>query len=414
MAMAYRKRLCVTLALALVARLGFVLAYPQVPVENDAAWYDEAAYRLASGQTEGTTPFARGPIYSLFLASVYRLAGHDRMAVRVAQAIISALAVLLIYALGRTVFNAKVGLIASLLATLYPPFISYPGWLLTETLSVFLLLAFVYSLIRAWQRSRMTLWAVAGLLGGIIVLHRSELLLVVALSVVAACVWRVGLAHVGAFVLVAALTILPWAVSNALLVGEFTTATSPGSGHVLWISTVEIQGPEWDPSAPYMREYEALVAGLGPIEADRRLRREAIRHILARPLRYLKLCVKRIQAFWLGGHSNTFLHLDGGLGSYLVQREYGKAVVKLAMLVYNLGIIALGFCGLYLAWTLGTVDPRPVVLMAIPVVVKALTHVALFAALRYQVPIMSFLIIFAAFAIWHVRCVIRDLIPVPS
>jgi len=226
-------------------------------------------------------------------------------------------------------------------------------------------------------------------------------------------VWRAGAARAGALVLAAALVILPWAVRNAILVGEFTTATSPGSGHVLWISTVEIQGPEWDPRAPYMRDYEALTAGLSPIEADRRLRREAVRRILADPLRYLGLCAKRIPAFWVGGHSNTFAYLEDRLGSYLARREYGKAAVKLAMLAGNLGIIMLGFWGLSLAWALGAVDPRLVALTAMPVIVKALTHVLVFAALRYQVPIMSFLIIFAAFAVWHVRRAARELALVP-
>lgn len=411
--MRHRTLLVVTLLLALAARVGFVLAYPQVAVVDDAAAYDEAASRLASGQ-EVEAPFARGPVYPLFLVTIYRLAGHDHTAVRLVQAVISFLAVWLIYALGRAVFNAKVGLLASFLAAGYPPFVSYPGWLLTETLSTCLLLAFVYVLIRAWQQPRMLLWAAAGLLGGVMALHRSELLLVVACSAVAVGVWRAGVGRVGTLVLAAALVILPWAVRNALLVGAFTTASAPGSGHVLWISTVEIQGPEWDPRAPYMRDYEVLVAGLSPIEADRRLRQDAVRRILADPLRYLRLCAKRIPAFWVGGHSNTFAHLEDGLGSYLARREYGKAAVKLTMLAGNLGLIMLGFWGLYLAWALGTVDPRPVVLTAIPVIVKALTHVLLFAALRYQVPIMSFLIVFAAFAIWHVRRLARELVPVPA
>ena len=404
-----------TFVLALALRLGFVLAYPQVPVVDDAAWYDQAASRLASGQEGRAASFARGPVYVLFLASIYRVAGHDQTAARIAQAIISALTILLIYALGRAVFNETVGVIASLLAAGYPAFISYPGWLLTETLSAGLLPAFVYSLIRAWQRPRMSRWVATGLLGGLMALHRSELLLVAVLSLVAGGVWRVGVGRLGACALAAALMVLPWAIRNYLLVGEFTTATSPGSGHVLWISTMELQGPEWDPHAPYMREYEALVAGAtSPREADRRLRHDAIRRILAHPLRYAKLCAKRIPAFWIGGHGNTFLHLEGGFGAYLAQRAYGKAAVKLAMLIYNLGIIALGFVGLHLACTLGTVDPRPVVWMAIPLAVKALTHVALFAALRYQVPIMPFLIVFAAFAIWHVRHVVREIVPVPS
>lgn len=403
-----RRRLLWILGLAVGIRVAFVLGYPQVPVVNDAAGYDATASHLAlktplpEGE-DGAGQIRRGPIYVAFLAAIYRCVGHHHAAVRIVQAMLSASAVLLIYALGRAVFNAKVGLIASLLAALYPPFISYPGWLLTETLSVFLLLAFVYSLVRAWQRSRTILWMGAGLLGGITVLHRAEMLLIVGCAVLLALWWRAGLTHVGMLALVAALTVVPWMVRNALRFGEFAISVAPGSGNVLWISTVETEGPEWDANAAHLQEYRALVAGATPHEADRRLRRDAIRRILTQPLKYLKLCVKRVPAFWVGGHSNTFLHLGGSIGSYVVQREYGKVAVKLAMFVYNMGIVALGLWGMHLVWKLGMVDPRPVALMVMPVVVTAFTHCALFAALRYQVPIMAFVIVFAAFTLWHAR-----------
>jgi len=410
--MAGTRALLWIVGLALLIRLTFVLCYPQVEVTADAAAYDQEARLLASG-----TPHAhisKGPFYPLFLAGIYRLVGHDQTTVRVVQAIISALSVVLIYALGKQVFGRPaVGLVAAGLASVYPPFISYTGWLLTETWAICLLLAFVLSLIRAYKQPQPLRVMLAGVLGGITVLLRGEFLAVIALCAIALWISGLGGSRVLLLGLCALLTMLPWLVRNAL---EFRkpVLVSPMGGQVLWISTVDFDGAEWDSNAPHVQEYRALVAGLGPIEADQKLRREAIRRILADPLGYLTLCLKRIPAFWIGGHSNTFVHFEQSLGSYVRQGDYAKVAIKLSMLAYNLLIIGLGLTGMYLAWRLGLVDPVPVALTALPVFVKAISHIFLFATLRYQVPILALLMIFAAFAVWHVRRVTAELLPGPA
>ena len=99
------------------------------------------------------------------------------------------------------------------------------------------------------------------------------------------------------------------------------------------------------------------------------------------------------------------------MGVYLGRGEYLKASIKATMLAYNLVLIGTGFISAYLAWQLQAADRRALSLVAVPVVVKAILHVALFATLRYQVPITPFLIIFSAFLLAHVRQVLADLIP---
>ena len=88
--------------------------------------------------------------------------------------------------------------------------------------------------------------------------------------------------------------------------------------------------------------------------------------------------------------------------------------VKLAMLTYNMGLTTCGFLGMYLAWTLRMADGRHLTLLMLPVVAKAAIHIVLYADLRYQLPIMSFVMLFAAFALWHLRCVVRDVVPAPA
>lgn len=399
-----KSALPVILGVALGLRLAFVLWYPQAPIVGDALFYDQEAVHLALGQD---ATFSKGPVYPLFLAAIYRLVGHHPPAARVVQALMSSVAVLLIYALGKTVFGRSVAVIASVLAAVYPPFISYSGCLLTETLSVFLLLVFVSLVVRAIGRPGLAWWTAAGLLGGITILHREEMLLMIFLA--AAVAWRtVGRRQAGVVLMAALLMVLPWTIRNYKVSGEFMLV-HPGGGQQLWVSTYEKDwGLGW-PGDPY---YRSLVDGVEPLEVDRKLRNEALKSILTKPGSYLRLCLKRIPRFWLGGHSDTFVHFEQSLGWYLAHRDYGKVGVKFLMLAYNLGMLVLGFTGGYLAWRMAITDSRYVLMLAVPVVAKAAFHVFVTAGLRYQVPIMSFLILFAAVTVWHVRRVVRELIPV--
>jgi 4-amino-4-deoxy-L-arabinose transferase-like glycosyltransferase len=392
----------------LILRLAFVLAYPQPAVVNDAAAYDAQAHDLAfkTGFWEGlkdARQFSKGPVYPLVLAAVYRTAGDHHPAIRVFQAVVSSVVILVVYALAGMVFGRQVAWLSAVLTAIYPPFISYAGWLLTETLSVFLLAMFVWLLVRAATHGSKPLWVMAGASGGLLVLHRQEMLLLVVLSAVV-MMWRLRAKRswMGMFAAACALTVLPWTFRNALVLHR-VILVSPGGGHPLWISTVETKGAEWDPRAPYMDEYRALVQGADPVEADSRLRRDALRRIVEDPLGYLTLCVKRLPAFWLGGHSNTFARLEDRVGSYLKEGRYLHVIVKLLMLAFNLGLMLLGGVGIVLAWRQPAEASRYAPVLALPIFVKAVTHVFLFATLRYQVPIMSFMIIFAACALSALR-----------
>ena len=401
------RRLSWILLLALLVRVAFVVACPQAPVVHDAAGYDADALRLAAGETAAMT---KGPIYPMFLAVIYGLFGHAQTVARIVQTLISTLSVWLIYLLADRVFHRQAAEVAAMIAAVYPAFISYAGWLLTETLSVFLLVAFTFLLVRAMGRPGVWAWAAAGFVGGITALHREELLVIVVLSGLTAWWWRSGARRIGVFAFALGLTIFPWTVRNYVAYHDLVLV-SPGAGQQAWISTVQVDGARWDAGAPHMDEYRALADGVSPVEADRRLRRAALQRVMREPLSYLALCAKRIPAFWIGGHSNTFTNLAGSLASYVRQRDYPRVCLKLLLLAFNLGVIVLGWVGIYLVWRVGVVETRYLIVLALPVVVKALTHVFLLATLRYQVPIMPFLIIFAACAIEHARRVILEALP---
>ncbi len=142
------------LVLALFLRLNFILNHHQVPVVWDAAgyhiqareffqafrsWPDRAlfekhlrkAYEMALPKCE---------LYPLFISGVYLLNGVNFPPVRVAQAIMGTLSLLLLYLIARLIFNRTVALVSLLAGAFYIPFILSEGRLLTETLAIFVLL----------------------------------------------------------------------------------------------------------------------------------------------------------------------------------------------------------------------------------------------------------------------------------
>jgi hypothetical protein len=142
---------------ALLLRVGYVVATPSYVPEHDARDYDRLACALVTGDGyprastrtgEGddcrrsampSHPTAfRPPGYPLFLAAVYSVArplGVDRwVAGRLAQAVLGTAIVVLIGAIAARLWGRRTGLIAMALAAVYPPLILFGGALMTEPL----------------------------------------------------------------------------------------------------------------------------------------------------------------------------------------------------------------------------------------------------------------------------------------
>lgn len=404
------------LILAGILRLGYVWLCPQLPLANDALAYDQEGYHLAfsSGvltSEKGPVAISKGPVYPLFLAGVYRLFGHHYAAVRVVQAILSTLAVAFIYGIAILVFDHRTAIIAALIAALYPPFISYSGLLLTELLSVFLLCALIFSLIKALDAKTLIWWVASGLLGGILILHREETLLVVLGSVMILLWFRTQAKGIGLFIASAALILLPWVARNYAVYRTFVLV-APQQGYQIWLSTYPAGWDAWHDEDPYYQRFVKVgITGNDVVKQDQRVRQEAIRQLWQHPLTYLRLCLQRIPRMWVGGHSNTFAGLEQHLSHYVTQGAYGKAILKTALFTWNMLLLLLGILGAWLSLALTNTKRQYIALLLLPILVTSVVHFFLFAALRYQVPIMPFVILLGAFSLCYVWNLTREFVP---
>jgi 4-amino-4-deoxy-L-arabinose transferase-like glycosyltransferase len=397
------------LVLATVVRLGYVLFYPQLPLCPDCQRYDEVGLNVAEGRGfiggfsgdtlfwpqvhNPTTPeIGNGPVYPTFLAAIYWLFGHEVVWVRIAQAAIAALSLVPLFALLDSSIGRAGALRASTLVAVYPAFIVYSGFVLTETLSTTLLVVTTCTLHRAWVHGRAAWWMLTGTLMGVSTLIRAEFLFVfVAMGLLT--IWRrPARSTVTALALVAvaaAVTMAPWTIRNYRIFHR-VIPVSVHDGDTLWIS---VKGwTDWHFGDP---ELQALVRGLDYVEESDALRQAAIRDIADHPFRFAATRLTRFPDFWLTGHTSNVVGVSDSFATYWQRGAIGVVAIKGALLTFNVGLIGLGLMGIARALASRTLARPDVLLLATPIVSLAAVHLVLFAAPRYQVPMMPFVLAFA-------------------
>jgi 4-amino-4-deoxy-L-arabinose transferase-like glycosyltransferase len=232
------------LLVALVLRVAEVQRTSYRPI-NDAGSYLTLASEIAhsgdysnshrSGSGAGGT---RGPSayfppgFPYFLAAVDLIDGDTTPRgaaiepARLSQAALGTVTVALVGLVAFEAFGELIGLIALALAAIYPVLIELSGTLVAENLFTTLVLAAVYTALRAGRSTRPYPWvAGAGVLTGLATLtHENGVVLVVPL--LAAAVWAGrGLAAPAVLIVAAAAAIAPWTIRNEDVLHRFIPVT---------------------------------------------------------------------------------------------------------------------------------------------------------------------------------------------
>jgi 4-amino-4-deoxy-L-arabinose transferase-like glycosyltransferase len=281
--------LVLILALAFTLRLVFVI-FPAdgVPFSDMKDYHDQAFALLAKG-TYG--PALRPPLYPLFLAAVYRIAGREFIFVRLIQALMGVGVCLFTYAIGRRLYGPRAGIAAGLIAACYPSLILYTCLLMSENLFIFLLTASLLLLLGTSQRRVGSCFA-AGVLIGLACLTRSVLVGFVPLS----ALWLIGRRErIAALVcmLGALCAITPWTVRNWHYYQRFVLIDSYGGYNFLIGNNPDATGRQDREIVTKLRETvwkrcrgDAHRAAVGY--------REGLRFIIAHPGRFLNLGITKM------------------------------------------------------------------------------------------------------------------------
>jgi hypothetical protein len=216
-------------AIAVVTRVAYwKLAIPHYHPISDAGYYTELATNVAHGKglamhfpTLVTHPSAfRPPLYPLLLGSWFWIFGPDVGAGQVLSLIIGVAAVLLTERLARRIAGPVAGLVAGVAVAIYVPLLVNDVMLLTESLSMVLLVGTLLLLVDRRP-------VLAGATSGLLILTRPSaqgFAVVVALWLWWTIGWRRALYFLG----VVALLVAAWVIRNEIQLGSWVTYTSNG------------------------------------------------------------------------------------------------------------------------------------------------------------------------------------------
>ncbi len=380
---------------------------------SDAFVYDQRARGIAAGDWLGPADFVHAPLYAYALGAVYLTLGDDPWTVRAVQCVLGSLACVMVLLAGRRWLDERVGIAAGLLLAVYPPALFFDG--LIQKTSLALLLSAVLLWWLAVCRGKPSVWRciLAGVLLSLLTLTRQNALALAPVVLVwllleprsaprrrratwsAACL-------AGLFA-----ALLPWAVRNRVVTGEFVLTTPnlgqnfamgnhpEGTGTYLPFkrnrSTAEHEQREWTRAAE-----RALGRPLSPREVSDYYRDAALTAIREQPGRWLRLTGKKLLMVW-----NAYEAPDTE-DYYLYQQWSG--LLRISDTLWHFGVLGpLAAAGIVLTrgrW-------RESWFLYAWLIVTTLAVAAFVVFARYRFPLIPVLMLFAGAAIVEGASLVR-------
>ena len=374
--------------LALTLRLLLILVMPQLgdPNSMDTANYLHLTRSLLeSGRyAMWAKPTAYvAPVYPFFLAGVFKLFGENFFAVKLIQVGLGTVSVALVYFLAVRFTRPLVALLAALIMALHPEIIGITGFIYTETLFIFLLLATLLLLVHAITTKKAVYFLGAGSLLGLTTLCRGVtlqwpifMLAVLMLSSQRWWWWRRWVFVVAGMAVVMA----PWTIRNYQRFQVFLPVAT-GSGDVFWTGNYL----EFDGEYRYEQTQKKLLEVAGDVDLitrDRKLMADAKRMILDEPLAHAGLFIRKIFRYWLRVYEDV-PHGEARQRNWLV---FGVLTFTHYTILF-FALLGLRKCN----WRHDGVK----MLLAF-VCYYTLVHAATLAVARYRIPLLPFLGIAAA------------------
>jgi len=401
------------LAAAVALRLVFVAetaGHPlyQALTGDPALYYAQARDILAGSPVPDQAYFHSSPLYPFFLAALLRTFGDSLTAVRLAQAAVGVVSVLLVTLLARTAFGRRAALVTAWLAALYVPFVFFES----EVLEIALVIALVSGmlLVLAARRGRATPASAgaAGLLLGLGALGKPNLLLFAPVGSALLFAETAGprarrALTAAAFFVAAGAAVLPATAHNWRASGDLIPVSWNG-GINLFIGNHEGASGMFEvppemrldlPGASTAVAERALGRPLSAGEVSDYWAGRARSWMRSQPGAWLGLMARKTALFWNAYEVPNHYHF------YFV-REFAPA---LRLPVSTFGVVApLGLLGLGLAAARRM--PHARLLVAYGVTFMA-SVVLFFITARYRLAIVPVLVASAGFAVTELWALVR-------
>jgi 4-amino-4-deoxy-L-arabinose transferase-like glycosyltransferase len=379
---------------------------------DDERHYAELAESLVDGRgfawADGRVTSMRPPLYPMFIAAVWTLAGtHSAQAVRAVQIVLSLGTVLLLYCLVLRLLDRRTATLAAAVFCFYPSFLFAGALLLTEVLVTLWLVLLAIEYFALVRRPSVVLAAAVGATVGLAALTRSVFwpypLLLVPLaffSIDGSFFRRARVVFV--IVLAYAAVIGPWAVRNTRLQRTVTIVDTMGGMNLrmgnyehtpierMWDAVALTTG---DKSWSYQLRLKVPEASTWTDgQKEKWAQREAFAYMGAHPGQTLVRSAVKFGDFW---------GMERELLAALLTGLYRPPAWLAAVMV---GAVAVAYPLLALGAAIGvfrvTVSSRPThfLILSIGLLLTGV-HTIVFGHSRYHLPLVPFLAMYAAAAL---------------
>lgn len=393
------KWLIAIIMLGIILRFAYLFLLHPPLSWADASLYDTVAWNFSQGDgysyspTENE-PFAmREPGYIIFfLAPIYFVFDHSVFAVQIFQIIISAFIIFLTYLIAKEILPKKISLLPAFVMTIWPPMIGYTGEILTEIYFTFLLLLFVFLLIKALENPSKKLFFASGLILGLATLARFIMFFFpIFLLPVLYLIFRNKRKTFTYFLLIligVAIFVSPWIIRNYIIYDTFILGRL-GGGEIYWMGSYVPWDGEW---FGYIEPFLSLCPkAKSAIEGEKCLTRLAIENIKENPF--------GVGLIWLKKPLKVFLVPEGFefISTFAAKLKINATFAKMSYLsIYLSGVIfaILGLKDLFYT------KSKIALSFGILVIYYTLMLLPLNPVFRYQIPLFPILSILASFGFY--------------
>ena len=307
-------------ALAFSLRVVFAVQWQSMPYGGapllDAQVYDQWAWVLANGKSEGAHAFYQSPLYPYLLSVIYLIVGHSYFAASVLGDILDSATVVLLGLMSYSLAGRSAAILSGVLGAFYAPMIFYTAPPMKEPLVLFLLALFCYLALRSLNRNRIIDYLLCGLaFGGAVLARGNVLLLAPVLPIFTYLKYkRKGLLDAALFLLAFILVIAPAAWHNFDAAHDFVPISYADGfnlyiGHSPYANGTNAYPPEVSTGPEQERLDTTWIAEnaagkkLTPSEVSAYWRSKAVDFALHNPLAEFELLARKFFAFWNGSDS---------------------------------------------------------------------------------------------------------------
>ena len=339
---------------------------------------------ISSGQPQEHFTAYRPPVTPAIWAVFFAVFGHRFDVIRLADIFYGTASVLLLFLIGRRMFNARVGLIAAAMMAVWPSALFLTG-LWTETLYVMLELLFVWLCLRAGDRPTLARFVAAGLCAGVATLTRPNLLILLPLlpfwSAVVFRRDRRALVMSLAVPVAAVAVIAPWTYRNYRVFHKFIpVSTLSGTNLLQGNNDQSLEQPDllgyW--TVDYMPKFQERARGMDEAERDELAAQMAKAWLMDHRDQWGLLAWNKLEQFW-----SPFLHQSGPTARWAMLLSWG--------IILPLALPAM------LATCWGFARGRHAGLIVHALVLSALAaYLIVYVVPRYRFPIEPFFVLMAA------------------